>query len=129
MNFLSNAFSLLEVDADDDQLNNAPSSSSKRKSLSTPNNSGKNKKKVNGSNVMEKKEKQNGKNLVISSSEECKMPLVWIDLEMTGLNTEVDRILEIACIITDGNLTKSVEVLLYLGNFSVIHDSRLRFPV
>ncbi|KAJ6755535.1 OLIGORIBONUCLEASE-LIKE [Salix purpurea] len=119
MNFLSNAFSLLEVDADDDQLNNAPSSSSKRK----------NKKKVNGSNVMEKKEKQNGKNLVISSSEECKMPLVWIDLEMTGLNTEVNRILEIACIITDGNLTKSVEVLLYLGHFSVIHDSRLRFPV
>jgi oligoribonuclease len=27
-----------------------------------------------------------------------------------GLNIEVDRILEIACIITDGNLTKSVEV-------------------
>uniref|UniRef100_A0A6N2MJZ5 Exonuclease domain-containing protein n=1 Tax=Salix viminalis TaxID=40686 RepID=A0A6N2MJZ5_SALVM len=109
MNFLSNAFSLLEVDADDDQLNNAPSSSSKRK----------NKKKVNGSNVMEKKEKQNGKNLVISSSEECKMPLVWIDLEMTGLNTEVDRILEIACIITDGNLTKSVE-----GPDLVIHQSK-----
>jgi len=28
-----------------------------------------------------------------------------------GLNIEVDRILEIACIITDGYLTKTVEVL------------------
>ncbi|CAK7331915.1 unnamed protein product [Dovyalis caffra] len=67
MNFLSNAFSLLEIDADDDRLKSAPSSSasSKPKSASTTNN--------------------------------------------TGLNTEVDRILEIACIITDGNLTKSVE--------------------
>lgn len=36
-------------------------------------------------------------------------PLVWIDLEMTGLNVEVDRILEVACIITDGKLTSSVE--------------------
>ncbi|KAJ6838660.1 oligoribonuclease [Iris pallida] len=42
-------------------------------------------------------------------AEEYKMPLVWIDLEMTGLNVEVDRILEIACIITDGKLAKSVE--------------------
>ncbi|PWA61281.1 sec1-like protein [Artemisia annua] len=29
---------------------------------------------------------------------------------MTGLNIDVDRILEIACIITDGKLTKSVDV-------------------
>lgn len=29
-----------------------------------------------------------------------------------GLNVEVDRILEIACIITDGKLTKLIEVLL-----------------
>lgn len=28
----------------------------------------------------------------------------------TGLNVEFDRILEIACIVTDGSLTKSVEV-------------------
>lgn len=40
---------------------------------------------------------------------DLKKPLVWIDLEMTGLNVEVDRILEIACIITDSRLTKSVE--------------------
>ncbi|RZC86954.1 hypothetical protein C5167_030311 [Papaver somniferum] len=44
-----------------------------------------------------------------TTSEEYRMPLVWIDLEMTGLNIEIDRILEIACIITDGNLEKSVE--------------------
>jgi oligoribonuclease len=30
--------------------------------------------------------------------------LVWMDLEMTGLDPEVDTILEIATIITDGNL-------------------------
>ncbi|XP_051141629.1 oligoribonuclease-like [Andrographis paniculata] len=50
---------------------------------------------------------------------EYRMPLVWIDLEMTGLNIEVDRILEIACVITDGNLTKSVE-----GPDLVIHQSK-----
>ena len=31
-------------------------------------------------------------------------PLVWIDLEMTGLDSEVDVIVEIATIITDGTL-------------------------
>src|SRR5438270_327965 len=30
--------------------------------------------------------------------------LVWIDLEMTGLNIQTDVILEIAAVITDGNL-------------------------
>ncbi|KAI3450167.1 hypothetical protein Pfo_006832 [Paulownia fortunei] len=50
---------------------------------------------------------------------EYKMPLVWIDLEMTGLNIEVDRILEIACVITDGNLTKSIE-----GPDLVIHQTK-----
>ncbi|MGB8366943.1 MAG: oligoribonuclease [Candidatus Babeliales bacterium] len=30
--------------------------------------------------------------------------LVWIDLEMTGLNPDQDVILEIACIVTDGQL-------------------------
>lgn len=40
---------------------------------------------------------------------EYKMPLVWIDLEMTGLDIRKDRILEIACIITDGKLTKRIE--------------------
>ncbi len=31
-------------------------------------------------------------------------PLVWIDLEMTGLDPDNDVILEIACIVTDGSL-------------------------
>lgn len=35
-----------------------------------------------------------------------------------GLNVEVDRILEIACIITDGNLTQSIEVSLSHANLS-----------
>ncbi|XP_046544406.1 oligoribonuclease, mitochondrial-like [Haliotis rubra] len=30
--------------------------------------------------------------------------IVWIDLEMTGLNIETDQILEIACLVTDGQL-------------------------
>ncbi|KAK9048254.1 hypothetical protein SSX86_032783 [Deinandra increscens subsp. villosa] len=38
-----------------------------------------------------------------------KLPLVWIKLKTTGLNVEVDRILEIACVITDGKLRKLVE--------------------
>lgn len=31
--------------------------------------------------------------------------LIWIDLEMTGLNPTTDRIIEIATIVTDNNLT------------------------
>ncbi|KAK0159723.1 hypothetical protein PV327_010808 [Microctonus hyperodae] len=30
--------------------------------------------------------------------------IVWIDLEMTGLNVDKDKIIEIACLITDSNL-------------------------
>jgi oligoribonuclease len=37
------------------------------------------------------------------------LPLVWIDLEMTGLDPEVDAILEIAVIITDGSLDEIIE--------------------
>jgi hypothetical protein len=36
-----------------------------------------------------------------------------------GLNVEIDRILEIACIITDGNLTKTLEVFSLC---TFIHD-------
>lgn len=36
-------------------------------------------------------------------------PLVWIDLEMTGLDEDTDQILQIACIITDGRLNNIIE--------------------
>ncbi len=35
--------------------------------------------------------------------------LIWIDLEMTGLDPRTDRILEIACIVTDANLNVLAE--------------------
>ncbi len=44
--------------------------------------------------------------------------LVWIDLEMTGLEVKKDVILEIACIITDANLNMIAE-----GPSLVIHQS------
>lgn len=44
--------------------------------------------------------------------------LVWLDCEMTGLNPEVDRIIEIAVIVTGPQLTPRVE-----GPVLVIHQS------
>jgi len=44
--------------------------------------------------------------------------LVWLDCEMTGLEPERDRIIEIAVIVTDSNLTQRVE-----GPVLVIHQS------
>jgi oligoribonuclease len=38
-----------------------------------------------------------------------KRPLVWLDLEMTGLNPDTDTILEIALAATDGDLTRIVD--------------------
>lgn len=32
--------------------------------------------------------------------------LVWVDLEMTGLDSQRDQIVEVACIVTDGNLVE-----------------------
>ncbi|XP_076940132.1 oligoribonuclease-like [Bidens hawaiensis] len=48
-----------------------------------------------------------------------KLPLVWIKLKLTGMNVEVDRILAIACVITDGKLRTSVE-----GPDLVIHQTK-----
>ncbi|MDH3307150.1 MAG: oligoribonuclease [Acidimicrobiia bacterium] len=45
-------------------------------------------------------------------------PLVWIDLEMTGLDPTSDVILEVAAIITDGQLDHVIE-----GPHTVIHAS------
>lgn len=44
--------------------------------------------------------------------------LIWIDLEMTGLNCQKDRILEIATLITDKNLN-----ILAEGPVLAIHQS------
>ena len=44
--------------------------------------------------------------------------LVWLDCEMTGLEPEQDRIIEIAVIVTDSNLTQRVE-----GPVLVIHQT------
>ncbi len=47
-----------------------------------------------------------------------KLDLVWIDLEMTGLNPETDQIIEIATIISDSKLEKLIE-----GPNIVIHQN------
>lgn len=44
--------------------------------------------------------------------------LVWIDLEMTGLSPERDRIIEIAVVVTDAQVTRRVE-----GPVIAVHQS------
>ena len=44
--------------------------------------------------------------------------LVWLDMEMTGLDPERERIIEVATILTDGNLTE-----IAVGPELVIHQS------
>uniref|UniRef100_A0A803PYH2 Exonuclease domain-containing protein n=2 Tax=Cannabis sativa TaxID=3483 RepID=A0A803PYH2_CANSA len=117
---LANAFSVLDLDAeDDDQAREAAAAAAKASNASEPkhgaSSSGMKDDKASNhdSEAKEEKSKHN------IPSTEYKMPLVWIDLEMTGLNVEVDRILEIACIITDGNLNKQVE-----GPDLVIHQTK-----
>lgn len=46
--------------------------------------------------------------------------LVWLDLEMTGLDPEFDRIIEIATIVTDKNLNE-----LAVGPVFAIHQSEV----
>lgn len=107
MNQLANSFTLLEVDVDD---------SADHLKVAAANDSGK----VEDESLRDGRLNANGdKKTLESIPVEYKMPLVWIDLEMTGLNIEDDRILEIACVITDGNLTKSLE-----GPDLVIHQTK-----
>lgn len=110
---IANSFSALSLDSGDPKddedrakASTAPLSSSKnaRKTVGTE----KQKASTSTSSRME------GKGSTKQSEEQSpctslKRPLVWIDLEMTGLKVEDDRILEIACIITDGQLDKTVE--------------------
>ena len=49
----------------------------------------------------------------MNTSEEKKQRLVWIDLEMTGLNPDSDTILEIATIVTDADLNEVAEGPVY----------------
>ncbi|GLT33811.1 hypothetical protein SLA2020_083710 [Shorea laevis] len=120
-NLPSNAFAVLGLDAEDDNLPSASASASASSSSSASSNSGKSTDKINGSGDVDVVQVKHEKLSQPSSTpaKGYKLPLVWIDMEMTGLNVEVDRILEIACIITDGNLTKSIE-----GPDLVIHQSK-----
>ncbi|EOO02475.1 putative rna exonuclease protein [Phaeoacremonium minimum UCRPA7] len=52
-------------------------------------------------------------------------PLVWIDCEMTGLNVDSDHIIEIFCLITDGDLNLLDEA----GWGTVIHQSKERMDM
>lgn len=47
--------------------------------------------------------------------------LIWIDLEMTGLDPKKDRIIELATVVTDSNLT-----ILAEGPVFAIHQSDVR---
>lgn len=37
-------------------------------------------------------------------------PILWVDLEMTGLDLDQHHIIEIACLVTDGLLRRTIEV-------------------
>ncbi|XP_059659938.1 oligoribonuclease isoform X3 [Cornus florida] len=118
MDQLSNAFSVLELDAEDDKVQKTTVAAADLKK--STNGRGKAKRKGDSSKDKTLSKNENGD---LQSpevvSEEYKLPLVWIDLEMTGLDIEVDRILEIACVITDGDLAKVIE-----GPDLVIHQSK-----
>ncbi|XP_072013336.1 oligoribonuclease, mitochondrial-like isoform X2 [Amphiura filiformis] len=51
-------------------------------------------------------------------AKELKERLVWVDLEMTGLDVNKDHILEMACLITDGDLNLIAE-----GPNIIVHQS------
>jgi oligoribonuclease len=52
---------------------------------------------------------------------EFKQRLIWLDLEMTGLDPDRDSILEIATIVTDSNLEELAEGPV----FAIHHDEAL----
>ncbi|KAL6851464.1 hypothetical protein ACP4OV_020397 [Aristida adscensionis] len=104
MSKLANMFAVLNLDAEDDREEaEKPASSKAEAEAATSKND-----KVRQNHKMIVNYDGENQNLA-SSSSDYRMPLVWIDLEMTGLDITKDRILEIACIITDGKLTKRIE--------------------
>ncbi|KAI3667853.1 hypothetical protein L6452_42923 [Arctium lappa] len=114
MNRLTNAFSLLELDVEDDREQTTSAADETEKD------NGDSKEETDSLQDATVTKNDRGSHHSLDKLEgEYRLPLVWIDLEMTGLNIEVDRILEIACVITDGNLTKSVE-----GPHLVIHQTK-----
>ena len=42
--------------------------------------------------------------MALSAVKNAAKRIVWVDLEMTGLDIEKDHILEIACVVTDADL-------------------------
>uniref|UniRef100_A0A5B6YU83 Putative oligoribonuclease-like n=1 Tax=Davidia involucrata TaxID=16924 RepID=A0A5B6YU83_DAVIN len=108
MNQLSNAFSLLELDVEDDKEQTATAATADHRESANERDKGKKKGDSSGEKILSNNE-NGGQQSQEMVSGEYRLPLVWIDLEMTGLDVEVDRILEIACVITDGNLTKMIE--------------------
>ncbi|OVA04593.1 Exonuclease [Macleaya cordata] len=119
MNGLSNAFAVLDLDVEDSTEQTATDANGDNSGgVSVKKDKGIRRGDKASEMTTVKYDKQDQQSLP-TTSEEYKLPLVWIDLEMTGLDIEIDRILEIACVITDGNLTKSVE-----GPDLVIHQSK-----
>ncbi|XP_074572500.1 oligoribonuclease-like [Curcuma longa] len=108
MNNLSNIFSTLRVDAEDDKEQIASLSVAKGEKRAENSDVTKTKNQFPRESTSTRNDKLE-QQMPPSPSGDYKMPLVWIDLEMTGLDIEVDRILEIACIITDGKLTNSID--------------------
>ncbi|VAI63355.1 unnamed protein product [Triticum turgidum subsp. durum] len=104
-----NMFSLLNLVGEDDEGNDSEVTQTSSTSIEETAASKPDKGVQNDTTVVS----NNGAALA-SSSGGYRMPLVWIDLEMTGLDISKDRILEIACIVTDGKLTKQIEVLTWL---------------
>ncbi|KAM3245367.1 hypothetical protein ACQJBY_056603 [Aegilops geniculata] len=99
-----NKFSLLNLDGEDDGGNDREVTQTSSTGIEETAASKPDKGVQNDTTVVS----NNGAALA-SSSGGYRMPLVWIDLEMTGLDISKDRILEIACIVTDGKLTKQIE--------------------
>ncbi|KAM0866070.1 hypothetical protein ACQ4PT_042865 [Festuca glaucescens] len=104
MSKLANMFSLLNLEGEDDGEDDREVTQTSSTSIGETAASKPDKGVQNGTTVVN----SNGGD-VVPSSGGYRMPLVWIDLEMTGLDISKDRILEIACIITDGKLTKQIE--------------------